>query len=453
MPTKSIKPLKAVPLSNPAIDEGADQPSQSKVSQAVTKLVNQEVLRLDPFECRLNEIKEKYSGLTIVDADDVDGFEVVRLAVGDMRGIRNRSKDEADAAKQPLTDGIKFINEKLAMIVDGVWEVEEPLSIRLKEVKVELEKIKADKKRQKDEQYIRRTQELFSFGAKYDADGNFVLNDVTFDAATIRETDESLWLSDIKPEYQKIFDAAQAEKVAAQKLIDDQAIALKKQQDDFAETQRLFKEQVAALQTQKDELAKQTTKAAEDKRKSIVSGRVNLLQALGMVYNFNKRVHEFGSIFIDADEAGKELTSDEVFNTRLTDITAQVTAAKAVIEEQKKKDADAELLRQQKLVTGRHRYDLLAAINVSGNTIDYLGSLDVKAWDILYKDFKDAYDASQKEIADKKKQDDLDASNDKTKWAAVIAAINTLPIPDMKNATYKAKIQSLKNYLEKIKSL
>jgi len=425
----------------------------SVISMEVTKIVNKEILRLDPFKKRLAEIKEKYSGLTAESVDDVDGRQSIKEAVADMRGIRNRSKDEADAAKKPLQDGIKSINEALAFITDGVWEIEEPLSNRQKELNQEDKRLAAERKRLKDEQYTRRQQELFAFGAKYDADGNFVLGDVSFDSATIRETDESLWLSDIKPEYEAIFNAAQAEKAAAQKLIDDAAAELQRQKDALAEQQRLHNEQVAALEKAKKEMADAAEKAEQDKRKAIISARSNQLQALGMTYSYGKSGYEFGDIFIEFSNHAKEIPTDEEFSATVNDLTTQIAAAKVVIAENKKKDEEAEILRKEQAATRNHRYKILMDINATDISLPSLGTMPTAEWDKLYSEKKAAFDKAEKEAADKKREEELQASTDKIKWQAVIQAINEVPLPDMKHSAYKSKMNSLKSYLNKIKDL
>lgn len=448
---KKTKATAGEPLELEAEDLGV----QSEVSLAVTKVVNEEVTRLDKYEQRIQDFKDKYSGLTIDGVDDREQIEAVTLAVRDMRTVRVNTGKEKVAAKAPFWNACKFLEEKADYIQTEIAKIEAPLKNRLDEIAEEKEKIKIEKKRLADEQLMIRQQTLTKLGAEY-KDGNFVLGDISFDAATIRESDIEIFHTDILPLYQSIYDEKQSAIAAEAARLAQVELDAKTAREKLEAEQLAFRQQQAAFEAEKQAAALKAQQEAdrialekEESKKKLLRSRAGTLQALGMTYNYRDTQYEYGDLTFDINEKDlPELSSDEDFNTKVIAITEKINEVKAAKEKQRIAD-EAEKERLQTIAaTGRARKSFLNSLGVDYGTIESLGVIDSQEWEGLQKGYQETYNTKQAEKKDaerlenerkekEKQQAITDGLNDKGKLEAFKIDVMKLVVPTFKSSQYK----------------
>lgn len=83
-------------------------------------------------------------------------------------------------------------------------------------------------------------------------------------------------------------------------------------------------------------------------------------------------------------------------------------------------------------------------------------------WPSMYAGYRKAYDAKKqkeweaqqalkKQFEDEQKQKELDAANDKTKYADVVKYLSACPTYEMKSSLYKRKMNIIKDFIADLK--
>ena len=211
------------------------------VTTQVEKTIQQEVAKFDPFEARIAELKEKYQGLTIIDAEDKENYELVRVAISELRSIRTGTEKDKKEIKAPFLAACSTIEEKAKWIIAEVKKIEDPLQKRKDEIDEEREKEKAEKKRKQDAALFNRQLQLTKMGAQFDG-ANFILEGIEVNMALVREVDDETYEAEILPQFKEIFDRNEAVRIA--------------EEEKKKEADRIFKEQQDELQRQQEEMRK-----------------------------------------------------------------------------------------------------------------------------------------------------------------------------------------------------
>lgn len=433
---KASKSFEDVPFDISVIEVDVEDLGNEIVpaSALVQKAVDEGLARLDPYKNRISELQTLYSGLTIDSFDDKDGYDNVVLALRDLRGVRVNSGKDMKIGKMPLLAGAKSIGEKNSFIETEVKKIEQPLQTLREWYEAEKERIKAEKKRMQDQQLIQRQGQLYRLGANFDGE-NFILENVVFEASMIRELDQEIFESDVLSEFQKVYDAKQAA-IAAEQLkqsliemaakearekLDAEQAAFRAEREAF-EQQKMAAAQLAAQEKEFKEQQERQAQIAKERlehenKMQQMRTRSNQLISLGLLFKSAQNVYDGHGVSISIEQIN-DLPIDE-----WNDLISQ--------------------------------YSVTVAKNKETARLAQVEQIRIEAEENAIKKHLAEAEAAKEvaRIAEIKRQEELDAATDKVKWAAVISAINILPVPDMKNASYKAKIQSLKNYLEKIKSL
>lgn len=265
----------------------AEEIIDAPVSEMVQKTIDTEIKRFDPFEARLNELKEQYSGLAIKDVNDREGYEDVRLAIGELRKVRTETEKDKKAIKAPFLKACASIEEKSKWIIREVSKIEDPLQARKDEIDAERDRIKAEKKAQQDKQYTIRSLQLTKLGGQFTGT-HFTIADHEFEAVLVRECDEDIYISTILPPFQAAYEAAEMHRVEQERIA---AEAAQKLADERAELERIRKEQqeqADKLKAEADRLARLQAEALEAERvrkaqaeEQLWRGRLNQLNNVG----------------------------------------------------------------------------------------------------------------------------------------------------------------------------
>lgn len=438
------------------------KPQEKKLSteQTVQKVISGEVAKFDKFETRLNELKEKYKDLTIVDVNDKEGYENVRVAIGDLRSIRTGTDADKKVIKAPFLAACSTIEERSKWIIAEVSKIETPLQKRKDEIDEEKEKIKADKKAKQEAAFAKRLVQLTAMGASF-ADGmNLVLEDVSYEAVLIRESDDEIYEQVILPKYKSIFDKNEAERIKKQqeeeekkRKQEEEQEKLKKQQQELQEAQERLKRDQEELQRQKDE-------AARKELAERTNNRVKQIAAIGLQFDGISE-YRYKGAFITLEDV--KTFQDDTWNQLINTAEKVVSEIKEKEEREKKEQNERKAIMDARKAKGETRLSLLEAVGCEGDAM-VLGSLSDNEWEELYRDATRAYDdlkkkkwledqQKQQQEEEQKRKDELAQADDKTKWTNLLSQINSISIPEFKTTKYKNAGNSVLEYINHIKKL
>lgn len=291
----------------------------------------------------------------------------------------------------------------------------------------EQERIKLEAKRRQEEAFIIRQADLTKMGATYQ-DGSFILNDVSYEAILIKESDNDVWET-MKAKFNEQYLINEEKRLAEEKEKSEAAAKIEEQRLEQERKQKELEDREAAIkQKEQEEVERQQAierekgAALKAKMDAQNKSRSNQLSALGLNYNGQEYV------FQDVNVHWTEITTmnENEWNGLIEKITPIISQRKqdaekkrlAEIEEQKCIAAEAAVKKEQERVAEANRK------------------------------------AEEKRLQDEaKKAEELLKATDKTKWQNFIAAINAIAIPDMKHPAYRQKIVDAKKFVAKINDL
>ena len=147
--------------------------------------MNNEVKLFDITELAIQELKERYSGLTINGIDDSEGYKAVKTARIVMKGYRV----DVDKRRKELTeDALKhqrFINSEAKKITEKLSEIEDYLASEEKKIDDAIAAIKAEEFRQLEIIKQDRIEMMLKHGYRYN--GNIFTAINSSDIKTITE--------------------------------------------------------------------------------------------------------------------------------------------------------------------------------------------------------------------------------------------------------------------------
>jgi hypothetical protein len=349
------------------------------VSVKLQESINQEVKRFDPYEARMNEIRDKYSVLKIKGIDDKEGIEENRLAVADLRGIRVNTEKERKIIKAPFLKAASDIETRAQWIISGIAKIEEPLKIQRKEIQEEIDRIDREEREKILERNKVRTAQLSAMGAQFNG-VDYVLDDVSYSLDTISGTDSEIYETKILPRYREVFEKNELVRLKMEhdKKIEDDRIA--KEKKDLEDQQTELRKQQQDLKNAQDRLDKEKKDkeiSEEKKRNDEIATRAKvrgkLLDSLGMVFNFVDQAFQAGAkrvsidrqVLVDLDDTDWNLfietqkpliaKAKEDLQKDLDDAEKRRSdeATKRALESQIEKDRLDEIKRQEEIEEGK----------------------------------------------------------------------------------------------------
>lgn len=291
----------------------------------------------------------------------------------------------------------------------------------------EQERIKLEAKRRQEEAFIIRQADLTKMGATYQ-DGSFVLNDVSYEAILIKESDNDVWET-MKAKFNEQYLINEEKRLAEEKEKSEAAALLESQRQEQERKQKELEDREAAIkQKEQEEIERQQAierekgVALKAKMDAQNKSRSNQLAALGLNYNGQEY------IFQDVNVHWTEITTmnESEWNELIEKITPVIS--------QRKQDAENKRLAE---IEEEKRIAAEAAVKKEQDRV---------AEAIRKEEEKKTQDQA-------KKEEELLKATDKTKWQNFIAAINAIAIPDMKHPSYRQKIVDAKKFVAKINDL
>lgn len=382
-------------------------------------VIENEIKKFDKFDSRVAELRNQYSGLKIAGIEDKEGYESVRLALADLRAIRTGTEAERKEAKDLYIKVGKNIDSAAKKIIESVKAIEQPLQDQKDAIDVERDQIREEKRRKLDNQFATRAAILNRLGAAFDGEGytlSFNGEEVSYKTANIREAEEDFWSEVMLPKFFSVYNciAAQKEKEEQERKAEEEK--QRKEREEFEKQRRELEQQQAELKRETElfneaklnqELAERRKKEREERE--LLERRGQQLLDIGLVRNTEAYVFKPTMAFVnDAtilfhDEKGW-LSLVEKLKWNIDEYNAEELIR--IKKHQEEKDA---LLREKVLIEQRQR---------------------------------------QAE-EDAKKQEAIEAANDKGKWAMMLSEVNeVLSKYSFKSAKYRKMFTQLKENIE-----
>jgi hypothetical protein len=377
----------------------------------IEESIKLEIARFDPFEARLLELKEQYSGLTINGIEDKEGYENVRLAIAELRGIRTGTTKDKAIIKKPFLQACETIETKSKWIIAEVSKIEDPLQKLKDDIDAEKEKIKQAKQTAQQATFIKRSIHLSNMGAIFDGT-NFILDDVSYEGVLVKEADEDVYLEFILPKFQKVFDQREIIRLAEEKVKQEAAEKEKQEREAFAAAQ-------AELKRAQDELIAQQ-QSAERERAEIVRKEQERLDAerkekeRQQTALQSKRLNEllpYNKYGESVDMATLWTWSDTDFNKILGNKKEEYEVAQAKIAEENRIERERQIKLAEEAAAERERLR-------------------------IEHEQKQAILKAQQEA--ERKAEELAKAGEKANWEAVVAQIAAIKIPAFRSSQYRS---------------
>lgn len=422
-----------------------DSPIQLTPEQEKQK--ENEVAKFLPGRKKVEEV-QKYRELKIVDVNDDEGYETVRVALKDCRDYRGQLKKDKRAIKRPFEIILEDIDAAATYVETELLSVETIMKQQKEPIDAERDRIIADKKAKKAAQFIIRNQELTKLGATFDGK-NFVLNDVIYSMTDIEGVDDDIYTSVILPQYKDQWQKAEDIRLAAQKVIDDAAAEIAQKQQQIALQEKQLKDRQDEFNRQENERNARLAKEKQEKN----TARSKELETLGMKYSRVTNSYSYDDLVISVSDQ-IDLLPDDAWASLIEGATAVVAAKKKLAEiEEKKKNAIAAEGKIRKGMLSFFKY-----VTTSKHSEEELGKLEEEAWTALHSDYRSENtkkeheewlknEAEQKRLKSIEDQKKLDESTDNVKWKTVLDHLKQTPIVEMKSKKYQDKWHVVRDFL------
>lgn len=369
----------------------------------IEQAIKNEIAKFDPFEKRIIELKEQYGELTIVDINDREGYEAVRVAIGELRGIRTGTEKDKKVIKKPFWDACTTIEEKSKWIISEVSKIEDPLQKRKDEIDAEKEKIKQEKKQAQEKVFIQRSMQLSNMGVLFDG-VDFVLEDARYEGVLVREADDDVYNEFILPKFKTIFDKYEAIRLEEEKVKSEQAEKEKTERENFARQQEELRQKEIEVEKQRLETERKERERidAEEKEKNRVTKELQD-KRFTELYPYNK----FGDeVNMSTLHILAQSHFDEVLQTK-----------KALFEKDKSEREEAEKLKKE--------IEIKQASEAAAK----------KERERIEEENRQSELKKQQEL--EHKAEELAKAGDKANWDAFIDKIKAISLPTLKSGQYR----------------
>jgi hypothetical protein len=378
------------------------------IELSLEKVIETKLVQSNVTDAVLNALKEKYGGMKLKAIDDKESYLEIKAAARECGKVRTLAVKICKEGREEAVKTQKLWIAKEKEVVGRVAEVEDALDAEIERFDKEVERLENEEKERQEAAYINRQALLTKMGATY-ADGSFVLGSASFEAALIKGSPKDVWEETVLPKFQAEYEKIELVRIEEEKKKQEAEAELKRQQEELQRQQAELKAQQEEMQRQRDEAARienekrHQEQLAEQKRVSELQSK-----RLSLLLPFNPS----GS---DVDMATLWSLEEDKFNEIL---------------ESKKKSFEKQQLEQQRLAEEKRLADIEFAK-------------------------QEAIKKEQQRIAEEeeKRQAELEAASDKTKWAEFLKEVGNISFFDMKSSQYKTKMNAARAKITEILGL
>jgi hypothetical protein len=310
------------------------------------------------------------------------------------------------------------------------------LDAEIKKFEDEVARKENEEKQRREEAFMARQASLFKYGAEY-RNGNYELAELSYESELIKNAEDEMWEGIILPKFRKVYEQKEAARVAEETKRREEMERQEKERKELEERQAAFRKEQEEFERQKRELQEQKDKQEREireaeqkkqheefqKRISIRNSRVSELKNLGCVYDELDGLYLYYGIAVIA-LSELEALSDSEWNKSLVQINIKISEIKSA----KEAEHIAQIEKEKKEIA-----------------------------DLAAKKERERIEEEQRQIQLKKQQEaerlqkELDAANDKTKYADVVKYLSACPIYEMKSSLYKSKMNIIRDFIDDLK--
>jgi hypothetical protein len=400
--------------------------------------ITKELVKRNVTDAVISKLKDEFSGLKLKSPTDKESYLQLKEGRLTVRKVEILGEKAFKKLKEYPNQVRNFILDKEKEFANKFSVIYPNLDEGIKTFEDEQERIEQQERQKKEAAFQNRQATLIKYGAQYN-NGSFELNHISYEVDNIRECDEEVWNDIVLPKYKGEFEKVQAEIVrqenerqAAVLKLKEEQDALNKEREEMNKQRQELAQAQAAMQKLKDDAANEQRKidqANSDRlikeSRERISKRYDQLFALGMKFNGQHESYMFEDINVD-NKTEINLFNEDGWTTLINKITPIIEERKKAIEKHEKEEAE-----------NKRQQDIESALQEERDRVA-----------------KEKADNEIKAAQEKKrKQDELDASSDKSKWEAIVSSISMLSIHEMKSSIYKRKVYILKEKIEEIKAL
>ena len=429
----------------------------------IEEQISQELVKHNVTETLIADLKEKYLPLKLKDLNDKETYVLIKDARKECKSLRVLAKKICEKGREDAVAKQKKWIEKEKDVTGRIGEVEDHLEKQEKEFEAEQEKQKALRKRQQEEQLIRRQTQLTNMGALY-SDGSFALGEVSFELSLVKECEDDIWAEQIYPKFLAEYNKVEAERLEADRKKQEQEAELQRQREEQERRELQLAQREAALREAEEEKERKLFAEAKVKRDAEMKVRIGQLTALGLTPGFEgDQLYYKG---YDCAVSHLDITgyTEEKWNEMIEKMTPHVARMKEEAEQKRL----AEIEEQKKIAArnalNKSRVEALKAYDHTTPHPDVLADMSDVQWEEMLGIVKGTYESKQREKweaeqAEIKKQDEIkrqqemDAAKDKERWEDIISQLDKLEIHDMRSGQYRKKAAILREKLEEVKAL
>lgn len=378
------------------------------IELSLEKTIETKLVQSNVTDAVLAALKQKYGKMKLKAIDDKESMLEIKAAARECAKVRSLAVKICKEGREDAVKVQKLWIAKEKEVVGKVAEVEDLLDAEIERFEANVARLEAEEKERQESAYINRQAQLTKMGAVYE-DGSFNLGSASFEASLIKGSPEETWIESVLPKFQVEYEKIEAVRVEQERQKAEQDAEMKRQQEELEKKQAEFKKQQEEFEKKQQEQEKiekekqHKIELAEQKRKSDLQSK-----RLALLLPFNPS----GS---DVDMATLWNLEEEVFEALL---------------QSKKKKFEAVQLEQQRL-----------------NEEKRLADIELAKQEAVKKE--------QQRIAEEeaKKQAEMEAASDKTKWAEFVKEVGNISFYDMKSSQFKAKMNAARAKINEIISL
>lgn len=415
------------------------------VEEKIGKTISMELEEANVTEAIITNLQDKYLPLKLRGLDDKEGYLEIVEARKDCKSWRILTGKVCKKGREAAVLEQKLWIAKEKDVSDRIGKVEQYLEAQENSYEAEQNRVKLLKKQAQDKAFALRNTELTAMGAVFNG-SEYVSGEISFDLSIVRESDDETYQSLILPKFKTVFDEMETLRIDEEKRKQDEADDLKRQQDTLKEEQQKLLDEQNKLKENQEKIERENREKEENEKREKEKKQRELQMAR------LKEIMPFG-----LEET--RINIHDLWKLDETQYADLLQEAKTFFENKEAEKKEKQRLSQ----LGKDRMTLLTAMEPVEIKEDVLSLMDETTWKNYYDDYKEGFDVRQKEKwqkeqddkkkeADLKKQTELDAANDKTKWADLMQQFEAITVPDFRSSQYRVKGKAIREFLLNLKN-
>ena len=258
---------------------------------------------------KVSKFKRKYTlkRLAIVDIENKDQKERLRVALADLRTTRVALKEKKTTVTKPYRDTVAYINSNYDKVIEAIESMEEPLIAHNKQIKFDIEAKEKEAENIKKQKTIERVRALGDAGCSFDGayysagSEKLGIPEISLGIVDIESMTDGIFEKILIDVIQKVLEVLEKEAEENAKA----AWAEKERLQKEAEEKKIFLEQQAKLKEEQEAIAKE--RAEFEKMKAEMQAEKDKIEADKQIQIKHKQKEESDRVAVILQSRGQEL--------------------------------------------------------------------------------------------------------------------------------------------------